>query len=130
MSRERLRVLSTVGIVLAVVLIAFATLTPSEGGGGCPLRLPCEAIHFGLFALLGVPVALRFAVSDVARRSPRRALGMLFTAIWIFAAATELGQEYVDGREPDFADWVADMLGAVAGLATGSVGLRALLQRD
>ena len=54
---------------------------------------------------------------------------MLVLAIWLLAAATELAQGWVDGRDPDALDWVADMLGALVGLIAGSAGLRWLLER-
>ena len=121
-------------IVLAVALILAATLRPiggepGAGGPGC-LGIPCTAGHLVAFALLGVPLALRFATSAVARRSPRRALAMLVLAIWLFAASTELAQGQIEGRDPDVRDWAADMLGAALGLAAGSVGLRWLFDRD
>ncbi len=116
--------------MLAAALILLTTLTPSGGGGGgCLLGVPCLAGHFVAFALLGVPIALRFATSEAARRSPRRALAMVVVAIWLFAAVDELAQDWIDGREPDILDWVADMLGALSGLIAGSAGLRWLLRR-
>jgi hypothetical protein len=134
LSIERLRGLSAFAIVLAAALILLTTLTPGGAGGGgeaggCLLGVPCLAGHFVVFALLGVPVALRFATSEAARRSPRRALAMVVLAIWVFAAVDELAQGWVDGREPNALDWVADMLGALTGLIAGSVGLRWLLER-
>ena len=109
--------------------ILLATLTPLDGvEGGCPLGLPCLAWHFGLFAGLGVAIAARYATSDAARRSPQRVLGMVVLGVWMFAAATEIGQGWVDGREPQLIDWVADMAGAVTGLLLGSVLLRWLLE--
>ena len=116
--------------MLVVALILLTTLTPNDGEGeGCLLGVPCLVGHFVAFALLGVPLALRFATSEAARGSPRRALAMLVLAIWLLAAATELAQGWVDGRDPDTLDWVADMLGALVGLIAGSAGLRWLLER-
>ena len=136
MTRDRLRTLSALGIVLAVALILVATLRPNGGGseGGasgpdCPLGVPCVVGHFVAFALLGVPLAARFATSEAARLSPRRSLAMLALAIWLAAAGTELAQGWVDGRDPDLLDWAADMLGALVGLMAGSAGLRWLLAR-
>ena len=121
--------------MLAVALILVTTLRPNGGDGaggagpGCPLGVPCAVGHLVAFALLGVPVALRFATSEAARRSPRRSLAMVVLAIWLLATGTELAQGWVDGRDPDLGDWVADMLGAFAGLIAGSAGLRWLLAR-
>ena len=120
---------ATVAFYLLGAGILHATLTPNDGvEGGCPLGLPCLAWHFGLFAGLGVAIAARYATSDAARRSPQRVLGMVVLGVWMFAAATEIGQGWVDGREPQLIDWVADMAGAVTGLLLGSVLLRWLLE--
>ena len=127
-----------------MVGILVATLTPLDGDGtGCPLGLPCLAWHFGLFAALGVPIAARFATSEAARRSPRRALAyghsagefvllhawrkMVVLAFWLFAAGGEIAQGWVEGRDPQLFDWVADMAGALTGLLVGSTALRWLL---
>ena len=111
-----------------MVGILVATLTPLDGAGtGCPLGLPCLAWHFGLFAALGVPIAARFATSEAARRSPRRTLGMVVLAFWLFAAGGEIAQGWVEGRDPQLFDWVADMAGALTGLLVGSTALRWLL---
>ena len=114
------------------MLILVATLTPQDGGGGgggCPLGLPCAAAHVMLFAVLGVPVALRYATSEAARRSPVRVLLMVVLAIWLFAALDEMAQGSVDGRDPALEDWVADMAGAILGLMLGSLLLRWWLRR-
>lgn len=108
--------------------ILLATLTPITGAEhGCPFGLPCLAWHFGLFAALGVAIAARYATSEAARRSPRRVLGMVVLVIWLFAAASEMAQGWVDGRDPQLVDWVANMAGAIVGLLLGSAALRWLL---
>ena len=128
LSLAQLRSWSGFAIVVVGAGILLATLSPISGAeDGCPLGVPCLAWHFGLFAGFGVAIAARYATSEAARRSPQRALGMVALAIWVFAAATEIGQGWVDGRDPELLDWLANMAGAVFGLLLGSTALRWLL---
>ncbi len=131
LTREVLSAWATLGVLIAGALILAATLLPTGGAlSGCPLGMPCAVWHALLFALLGVPVALRYATSRAATRSPVRVLGMVLLAIWIFAAVTELAQGPIAGREPSLGDWIADMVGALIGLAVGSLLLRLALGRS
>ena len=127
-----LRRLSTGAVAAVAAVILYETLTPAGEGASaareCRFGAPCAAGHFALFALLGAAAAVRFAVSEAARRSPRRALAMVVLALWVFAAASELGQGPVAGRDPDLADWAADMAGALTGLFLGGALLRGLLR--
>ena len=128
LSLAQLRSWSGFAIVVVGAGILLATLSPIRGAeDGCPLGVPCLAWHFGLFAGFGVAIAARYAASEAARRSPQRVLGMVALAIWVFAAATEIGQGWVDGRDPELLDWLANMAGAVFGLLLGSTALRWLL---
>ena len=128
LSPAQLRSWSGFAIVVVGAGILLATLSPISGAeDGCPLGVPCLAWHFGLFAAFGVAIAARYATSEAARRSPQRVLGMVALAIWVFAAATEIGQGWVDGRDPELLDWLANMAGAVSGLLLGSTALRWLL---
>lgn len=133
MTRSKLRALSWVGLALVVAAILLGTLTGAGGSGGgggdCRFGLPCLLGHFLAFGALGVVAAVRFATSDVARRSPQRVLVMTVLAIWLFAGLDELAQGWVDGRDPSFEDWLADMVGAMLGLVLGSLGLRTLMER-
>ena len=131
MTREVLSAWASLGVLLTVALILIATLAPLGSGlSGCPLGLPCWAWHVLLFALLGVPVALRYATSRAAVRSPVRVLLMVLLGLWLFAALDELAQNWIDGREPALEDWIADMAGALIGLAVGSLLLRLALRRS
>lgn len=131
-----LRQLSWLGTATSMALILVLTLTPvgvgvgagaeGVGGEGCALGLPCVLGHAVVFSPLGVSLAGVFVTSGFARRSPRRALSMLFLALWIFAALTELAQAEV-GRDPSLGDWVADMIGAIVGLVAGGFALRMAL---
>ncbi len=130
MTREVLSAWASLGVLLAGALILVATLLPPGSGvPGCPFGLPCALWHMLLFALLGVPVALRYATSRAAARSPLRVLVMVVLVLWIFAALTELAQNWIEGREPSLEDWLADMAGALIGLAVGSLLLRLALRR-
>ena len=131
MTRDVLSAWASLGVLLTVALILIATLAPLGGGlSGCPLGMPCWAWHVLLFALLGVPVALRYATSRAAVRSPVRVLLMVLLGLWLFAALDELAQNWIDGREPALEDWIADMAGALIGLAVGSLLLRLALGRS
>lgn len=131
MTREVLSAWASLGVLLVGALILVVTLLPAGSGlPGCPLGIPCALWHVLLFALLGVPVALRYATSRAAARSPVRVLLMVILALWIFAALDELAQNWIDGREPSLQDWLADMAGALIGLAVGSVLLRLALRRS
>lgn len=124
-TRERLRRLGQVGTVAAAGVTLYLTLAPD------PPDSPLEAwqSHFLMFAVLGAAASLWYATSDTARRSPRRSLLMVLLGLWIFAAATEIGQGAIAGREPSLADWFANMGGALAGLFGGSVLWRLILER-
>ena len=139
LTRDVLAAWASLGVLLAAALILLATLTPpgagglgaSAGGGGphCPFGLHCAIWHMLLFALLGVPVALRYAASRAAARAPLRVLLMVVLALWVFAALDELAQGWVPGRQPSLADWFADMGGALIGMALGSAAFRLLIAR-
>lgn len=96
--------------------------------GGCAFGIPCTAAHFLAFGALGFTLAGVYATSRMARVAPRRALAMVFLAVWIFAAVDELAQAAV-GRDASLGDWIADMTGAMAGLFLGGFVLRALVPR-
>jgi len=129
LSRSRLRQLSTAAIVAVVAVILLTTLTPAGvSASGCALGLPCVVGHLGLFGLLGAALAGRYATSAAAAESPRRVLMMTVLAVWIFAAADELAQNIVEGREASLVDWLADMVGALGGMLAGSVVLRRILE--
>ncbi len=133
LSHSQLRALSTVSIAALVAAILITTLTPlgtsDEPGDICSFGLPCVIGHFVLFGALGVAIAGRYATSDAARRSPRRVLLMTLLAVWVFAAADELAQEWwVDGRGGQLTDWLADMAGVLGGIPAGGFLLRRVVR--
>lgn len=121
-------------LVVAVILVA--SLSPGGSFAADPIRrsaLEGSAIdfdagrvvgHAALYALLGFAAATRFAVSDFARRSPYRALAMLLLVIWLLAGGSEAAQLNVPGRAPELTDWLADMGGAIVGLAVAGPAIR------
>jgi VanZ family protein len=127
MSPARLRLTSAVATSAVGLVILVTTLSPQGAPTAATFGLDDLQAHFLLFAALGAGAAPGFAASDLARRSPRRALLMTLLAFWIFAALTELGQGPVEGRDPSLSDWLADMSGALVGFLGGSVLLRLLL---
>lgn len=85
-------------------------------------------LHAALFALLGAALSLWFASTDTARGAPRRTLLAMLLAVWLFAAADELAQGFVEGREASLGDWIADMAGFLAGFLLAPSLLRPVLR--
>ena len=141
MRREQLRAWSTIGILALLVIILVATLSPygSAGAGGSlfaridnwqySFGMAPIAVHVTLFALFGFMLAIRYASSDVALRSPVRAMFMALLLIWLLGGVTEWAQGFSPTREPKFGDWVADMLGGSFGFFAGSIVARWVLNR-
>jgi VanZ family protein len=75
-----------------------------------------KASHFGAFALGGGLLAA--AVSLSTSWSTQRVCAVAWLAISLFAGLDEVHQLYTPKRSgADPADWIADVLGAVAGIA-------------
>jgi VanZ family protein len=125
---RRLHALARVGVLGMFAAVLVATLVPL-GDLRLPLGLPAEAWHAILFAALGASLALAYATSAAARRSPRRLLLMALLAIWLLASATELLQDSVPGRQPQLSDWVADVVGGVMGFLLAGPAIRVILRR-
>lgn len=68
-----------------------------------------KMLHFAAYAGLGVLLAYGGAPAAMGRR-PLIAIGTLY------GASDEVHQSFVPGRTPDLLDWVADTLGAIAGV--------------
>lgn len=106
----------------SLVLIAYATLTPSPSSGGTPDWLA----HILLFAALGGSATLAFAS---AQRPARGAL-LAFVLAAGLGAATEVTQAPLETRSPSLADWLADILGASGGVLLGLAMVKVLARRD
>ena len=68
-----------------------------------------KVAHFGAYAVLGGALAYGGAATGVGPL-PLIAVGSLY------GASDEVHQRFVPGRSPDPVDWVADTLGALAGV--------------
>ena len=73
-----------------------------------------KVAHFGLYAVLGATLA--FGRWRWGAASPRHA--WLVTLGILYGATDEWHQMYVPGRSPEVADWLADIVGVVAGYGT------------
>ena len=138
--RRQLRRSSLLLAVLLVLAILLFTLSPggSKISGSSVIHAMADiygtreqaswVLHAALFGLLGVSLALWFASSSPGHRSPMRTLAMLVLVVWIFAAATEFAQSGIDGRSASVGDWIADMVGVLAGLLLAPMVLRPLFR--
>lgn len=68
-----------------------------------------KAAHLSLFALLGVLLKLRW---------PRLPAPLILVLCALLGLGDEIHQSFVPGRQPDWADGLADILGCSLGLAT------------
>lgn len=116
MNATRVRQVGQAMTALSAVIIAYATLTvgnlPAAGSYD-------KAAHFLLFLPLGIGGALWLA----GRSAPaqRRGRAIILTVILVFAAATEVGQGFLETRDGSFADFVADAAGAGLGVFLGGL---------
>lgn len=101
---------------LSAVIIAYATLSASAGGTSTNAD---EVVHFLLFFPLGVGGALWTATLAPDRQ--RRAQVIVLVVILAFAAATEIGQMFVETRHASITDFIADAAGAGLGVLVGSM---------
>lgn len=108
-SADRGLALASVLTALAAMLIAFGTLSP-PGSGDSPLPLTDKQLHALAFAILVLPLGWV---------RPGWAPAIAAAAL-AFGGAIELIQPMV-GRSAEWADFVADGLGCLLGLAPGQV---------
>lgn len=79
-------------------------------------RVPTGAdkvAHFALYAPLGVLVGRALRAAGMLSW---RTVAVSLLAMALFAAGDELHQDLVPGRSADPVDWLADLVGATAGL--------------
>jgi len=69
-----------------------------------------KVVHAGLYAVLGM--ALGFGRARSAAPPPHLVLILVGA---LYGATDEFHQVFVRGRSPDWADWVADIVGVVSG---------------
>jgi len=109
---------ATASYAIALLLLTHWPKVPEIAVGGSALPID-KIIHGVLYAVLGFLLSFANRVCVSRPRLPGLAL---LAATAIFAAADELTQS-LTGRSPDILDWVADLAGAVAGLALGRLAV-------
>jgi VanZ family protein len=97
-----------------------ATHTPKADRVLVPSFLSDLAMHFAGYAVLG---GLTMWMLSPARRMPLRLMGASCLGLMAYAAFDELTQPLV-GRACELGDWVADVLGALAGILVAGALLR------
>lgn len=116
-----IRRLGLVAFLASLALVGYATLTPSPASGGTPDWLA----HLLLFAAVGGSAVV--ALADPAR--PARGALAAFAIAAVLGALTEAAQWPLETRSPDAWDFVADLVGAAAGVALG-LGVVRAFERD
>lgn len=105
-------------LALAAYALLLVTLThlPRTTLEQFDITLWDKAKHTIAYTILGGLTAWSF---PAIRRSPVR-IGLAWAVLLAFAAADELSQAIVD-RSAEWADWLADGIGAALGLAATSI---------
>ena len=75
-----------------------------------------KLVHLASYAALGALVARALRTGRTRPRSLRTLAGAAAT-VALFAAGDEWHQQFIPGRSADRVDWLADLIGAAAGLA-------------
>jgi|688.fasta_scaffold303820_2 VanZ family protein len=110
----RLWLVVFVALCAATLAVALLPATRAPDGTGWD-----KLDHAAAFAALGV-------VGVLALRSGGRALMRVLVLLAVLGGLIEWLQSFVPSRQADFGDFVADLVGAVAGVAVGWLLLRAL----
>jgi VanZ family protein len=115
----RATVLTVVALLYWSAMFVGTHLPPATGGSPYTSSLPLDkAAHLAAFAGLAVLLCAAGAAQGVRERT-------LFTAvivsIAIYGVIDEWTQGWVPGRQRDFRDWLANMLGAGLGIAAFSL---------
>lgn len=93
--------------IWAAVLFLLSELPPDVAGGG--LEVNDKVVHLGLYCIMGAALAW---AGFRARRVSSLVLILLGMA---YGALDELHQGFVPGRDPSWADLLADCVGVVLG---------------
>lgn len=104
-----------VAVVAWAAVILVATSLP---GRVLPPAFPHadKLVHLASYGVLGALVARALRTGGARAPSPR-VFAAAAATLALFAAGDEWHQQFVPGRSADRADWLADMIGAAAGLA-------------
>jgi VanZ family protein len=122
MSRHQLIAICNVALLGVVAGILVVVLLPADllGSPDGPVRSLSERqswfIHGSLFAMLGLVAGTRLAAPVPAWFTAGWLL-VLAVAIVCLATGTELAQTQIEGRQPSLGDWMADLTGALCGVA-------------
>jgi len=121
---RRVLVVLAVGIYWAMLLVL--THLPGEEREVRPRRIPHldKVAHAAAFAGLAV---LALAAVAAFRPVTPPVLAGLACALALYAAVDEFTQGWVRHRTPDLRDWLADMLGMLAGIGTFLLARRVLV---
>lgn len=107
------------GWAAVVVWIAIQLTLTSLPGASIPVSINHPLDWLGHCAMYGVLGALVARVA-MLRGWPRRRVFLAAALIVLGAALDELHQLFIPGRDAEVSDWLADTVGATAGLAVGS----------
>ncbi len=102
-------------VVAYVALIFVVSLIPTLSAPGPEFLLRDKLAHFVEYFILGLLLfrSVRWNISA----SPWATFGFLVSVAVTIGALNELCQSLVPGRDMSIGDWVADTLGAAAGIA-------------
>lgn len=106
----------------ALVILTLTSIPASEFAPVGAFAFPGadKLVHAGMYAVLGALLA-----RAIGPGAPQRALGLLLTAVVLFAAIDEWHQRFIPGRTPDVFDGIVDIAGAIVGF----VAVARLLRR-
>jgi VanZ family protein len=104
---------------VACMAIIFYFSSQSEPVPELTSRVSDKLLHLGAYALLGA-LFCRAVVGEGIR--PPAALVLAVVLATAYGAADEFHQSFVPLRQPDFADWVVDALGASIGAIGHTLG--------
>jgi VanZ family protein len=121
--QRRLLAVLAIGIYWAMLLVL--THLPGEEREVRPNRIPHldKIAHAAAFAGLAVLACVAVAAF---RPLTLPILVGIACALALYAAVDEFTQGWVRHRTPDFSDWLADMLGMLAGIGAFLLARRAL----
>jgi len=105
-------------VATGLLAVAIAYLTLSQSTQGPPSIVSDKVYHVIAFAVLIIPTALFYV----------RSLFWVLPVVLVFGGAIELIQPYV-GREGEWADFIADVLGVIFGLILGLTIRKFLLKQ-
>jgi VanZ family protein len=115
------RVIAWAAVLVWAGGIFYLSSIPSYSLTAPPFTLADKVVHFGLYLVLGA------LLCDALHRTPLRRGVVVIGAIVLaslYGASDEWHQTFVFGRDASVGDWIADTLGAAAG-----VGLVRLVYR-